>query len=164
MSEVVHEEFAQDERECNITRAEIMHVLNDPSSYSQWSVPLAHEQFTSDYDYSLEEWTDDIFAAFRIDPMRWSERIIDPATGRRIDAAEAAGIDASLSDVLRKNTVDYLSRTAVNGYNDGELKITLELAPGLQVDMCGSGEVWVDPSGVSTDIDYSAVFRKVAQT
>jgi hypothetical protein len=167
MSELAYEPFEEDERERHITRAEVMHVLNDPASYSQWSTPLVTEQSAFELcpgivDTELYEWTDDILEAFRVDKTRWSERIIDPDTGKRLNLAEAATIDGDLSEALSRGTFDYLRRTAVDGYSNGGATLTLELEPTVHVDLCGNGELWVDPLNTSSKLSFSAVFRKVS--
>jgi hypothetical protein len=164
MSEVLYDDY---ERERTITRAEILHELSNPLNHAQYPVEMVHEQSGRQLlqyllNGDLSEWTEDILDAFHIDKTRWSERIINPRTGQRIDPAEARFIQGELGATLRSFSVECISKAATQGYGIGDAKFTLELDDHVHVDLCGGGEVWINPANISSELVFSALFRKVA--
>ena len=87
MSEAVYDSL---ERESYITRAEVMHELSNPLNHSLYPVTMVEEHsgralIQDALGDDLSRWTGDILDAFRIDKTSWSNRIIDPQTGERLN-------------------------------------------------------------------------------
>ncbi|MEO6514012.1 MAG: hypothetical protein ABIR37_05005 [Candidatus Saccharimonadales bacterium] len=168
MSEVVYDQYDFDERE-RLTFADILNRLKDSPDHLGVRIDLVSEQSGLDVlgqmmnEGSLSDWTDDILDAFRIDKTRWSDHVIDPETLRTIEPEKAARLRYDLGDTLRTFTLEQLTKSAVEGHGKGEAAITLRLNDTIHVDLCGAGSVWVDPGSVSSELTFSALFRRVAK-
>jgi hypothetical protein len=157
------------ERERYITRAEIMHALNDPRSYGIYPVELGSKNSAvimslisgeQVFSESMINWTNDVLDSFRIDRTRWTERVMQP-TGIAEVLKEHSAEDASnLGSFMIAETERQLYASVTEGYATYAGKVTMRLNDVVNLDMCSEGAMWTDRSDYDYEMRFWGVFRK----
>jgi hypothetical protein len=158
------------QRERSITRAEIMHALNDPREYGVFPIDFG-SMLSGDItgmisdpralSESMSNWADDVLDSFQIDRFRWPEQVVSPLRIQELLNEHTSQDTQNLAKFVIAETERQLYAAVSDGYANYAGQLTLRLSDTVNLDMRSEGQIWTDQSGYDYEMHFWSEFRKV---